>query len=261
MIDLNGRVAVISGAARGIGAATAHLFTQLGARVVVADLDEQEGAAVAAASPSGSAVFHRLDVSDADQWREVIDHAVATFGKLDILFNCAGIFAGVPTDAQPLDLYRRVIDINQVGTFLGIQAAIPAMRASGGGSIINVSSLAGVQGSPGPTLAYTASKFAVRGMTRAAAIEFGPENIRVNCLVPGNIDTPMNSGNPAVFRAVSDLASRQPIPRMGKAEECAAMVAFLASDAASFCTGADYYVDGGLLAGHPRGQADYSAEM
>ncbi|MGE3746918.1 MAG: SDR family oxidoreductase [Sphingomonadaceae bacterium] len=257
MFDLKDKVALISGGARGMGEAEAQLFCQLGAKVVIGDMRDGEGKAAAAKIGEASCAYVHLDVTRPESWQEAVAFVMERFGKLNVLVNNAGIFAGSPLATQSLEEYMRVININQVGTFLGIQAAIAPMREAGGGSIVNVSSLAGLQGSPGPTLAYTASKFAVRGMTRAAAIELGPLGIRVNVLIPGVIDTPMNTENPAVLSAVSDIARRQPIARLGHAIECARMAAFLASDASSYCTGSDFAADGGVLAGQLKSESSY----
>lgn len=260
MITLAGKVALISGGARGLGAAECALFADLGAKVMLGDVRADEARATAARIGEERCRFTPLDVTDPVSWREAVERTVTRFGRLDILVNNAGIFLGSPIEETTLDEYMRVVMINQVGTFLGMQAVVPAMRAAGGGSIVNVASVAGVLASPGPTLAYTATKFAVRGMTRAAAIELAPANIRVNVLVPGTFDTPMNSENAAVMRAVTATAARQPISRLGRADEIAPMAAFLASDAASYCTGADYMVDGGMLAGHLRSDESFSPD-
>ena len=249
MFDLAGKVALVTGGARGIGLAECRLFVELGAKVVLADLRMEEGRSAASAIGEARCVFGPLDVKQPDQWRSTVSVAVSHFGKLDCLVNNAGIFRATPIETATVEDYMEVVGINQVGTFLGIQAVIPAMRDAGGGSIVNVASTAGVQASPGPIIAYTASKFAVRGMTRSAAIELGPLGIRVNTLIPGMIETPMNTESEAVMKAISALARLQPIPRLGQADECARLAAFLLSDAASYCTGSDFAADGGFLAG------------
>lgn len=247
MFDLAGKVALISGGARGQGAAAAELFVELGAKVVIGDVLDAEGEKVAAGN--ASIVYTHLDVTVPEQWKGAVDLAVEKFGSLDILVNNAGIVGSGEIESQPLDEYMRIIMVNQVGTFLGMQAAVPAMRRAGGGSIVNVSSVAGVIGTPGPITAYTASKFAVRGMTKIAAIELGRYNIRVNCMIPGAILTPMNTSEPGMMAALEQSTLRQPVPRFAEAREPGQMVAFLASDASAFCTGGDYVVDGGILAG------------
>lgn len=249
MFDLKGKVALITGGASGIGLAECRLFIDLGAQVVLADVRAEEGRKHADALGADRCAFVELDVSKPDAWKAAVDRVVGRFGGLDCLLNNAGILRATPIETTDLADYMEIVNVNQVGTFLGIQAVVPAMRQRGGGSIVNVSSTSGVQGSPGSIIAYTASKFAVRGMTRAAAIELGPLRIRVNTLVPGVLDTPMNTTNPSVLGAVEALARLQPIPRLGQPEECARVAAFLCSDAASYCTGSDFVVDGGFLAG------------
>lgn len=249
MIDLQGKVALVTGGASGIGLAECQLFAELGAKVVLADVRVEEGQDATAAIGTNRCVFAALNVSQPEHWQAAVECAVTRFGRLDCLVNNAGIFRSTPIETTSATEYMDVVSVNQLGTFLGIQAVVPAMRDVGGGSIVNVASTAGVQASPGPVIAYTASKFAVRGMTRVAAIELGPLGIRVNTLIPGMIDTPMNRGNPAMLDAVSALARLQPIPRLGRPEECARLAAFLCSDAASYCTGSDFAADGGFLAG------------
>lgn len=248
MIDLDGKVVLVTGGARGIGLAQCRLFRELGARVVLADVRIEEGEE-AAGDLGSDCVFARLDVSDRGHWQAAVALALETFGRLDGLANTAGIFGATPLATASVEDYLRIVMVNQIGTFLGIQAVMEAMREAGGGSIVNYASTAGVQASPGPIIAYAASKFAVRGMTRSAAIELGPMGIRVNTLIPGMIDTPMNTDSSAMLAAVSALARLQPIARLGRAEECAKLAAFLLSDASSYCTGADFLADGGFLAG------------
>lgn len=231
MFDLVGKVALITGGASGIGLAMCRLFAELGARVVLAGVRVEEGRGVAAAIGAERCTFVQLDVAQPGQWTAVVGRAVEQFGKLDCLVNNAGIFRVTPIETASVADYMEVISINQLGTFLGMQAVVPATRDAGGGSIVNVASTAGVQASSGPVIAYTASKFAVRGMTRSAAIELGALGIRVNTLIPGMIDTPMNSIDPAMLGAVTALARLQPIPRLGQPEECARLAAFLSSDA------------------------------
>ena len=249
MFDLQGKVAVITGGASGLGLAECRLFIELGGRVVLADTAADEGQERARALGDEYCRFVKLDVSQPDQWKTAVNKTVEHFGALDCLVNNAGILRATPIETADAAQYMQTININQLGTFLGIQAVIPAMRERGGGSIVNIASTSGVSATPAPIIAYTASKFAVRGMTRAAAIELGPLGIRVNTVVPGILETPMNTSNPAVLKAVNSLTRLQPIARMGQPEECARMVAFLCSDAASYCTGADFTVDGGFLAG------------
>lgn len=249
MIDLSGKVALISGAARGQGAAEAQLFAQLGARVIVADVLEKEGRALAD-SIGTNASFVALDVSSRESWLAAIAHGVARFGDISVLVNNAGITRTGMIESMPEEAYMEVIRINQLGCFLGMQTIIPTMRSAGGGSIINISSMSAMIGMAGVS-AYVASKWAIRGMTKSAALELGRDNIRVNSVHPGAIDTAMI--NAPEFDGVDKAAMVRdlPVPRLGESIDVAKTVAFLASDASSYCSGAEYIVDGGYLAGTP----------
>jgi 3alpha(or 20beta)-hydroxysteroid dehydrogenase len=249
MGKLDGKVALISGAARGQGEAEARLFADEGAHVVLGDVLDELGEKVAA-EIGDAAVYRHLDVTDAAQWEAAVETAVSTFGKLDVLINNAGILRVGLIETQSLDEYLSVINVNQVGCWLGMKAAAAAIKAAGGGAIVNTSSTSGFIGMPGMT-AYTASKFAVRGMTKCAAMELGRFNIRVNSVHPGGIDTEMvripefgEIDSEAVYGGL-------PIPRVGKPEEVAKLMVFLASDDSSYCSGAEYLVDGGMTAGPP----------
>jgi 3alpha(or 20beta)-hydroxysteroid dehydrogenase len=245
---LSGKVALISGGARGQGAAEARAFIAEGAHVVIGDVLDEEGEQLANELGSAAHYVH-LDVTSEEDWAAAVAATVATFGSLGVLINNAGIMRLGPLDSQPTDDYRAVIEVNQFGCYFGMRAAIPALRANGGGSIVNTSSINGFIGLAGTT-AYGASKFAVRGMTRTAALELGHENIRVNAVCPGTIDTAMVSSPEFADVDKDAYFADQPIPRIGRAEEIAGMMVFLASDESSFCTGAEYLVDGGALAGH-----------
>lgn len=231
---------VITGGARGIGAATARLLAADGAQVMIADILDGEGAALAD-ELGDNAVYHRLDVTDEAQWQDALQAAEARFGTVNALFNNAGVvsFTGV-ADCTPEE-FRRVIDINLHGVFLGIRAAVPALRRAKGGVIINTCSTAGLQGYGG-IAAYVASKWGVRGLTKAAALDLAPDNIRVVSLHPGPIRTPMTEG-------LSDETTQaQPIARFGEADEVARMARFLLCEA-SYSTGSEFLVEGGAVAG------------
>ncbi len=245
---LDGKVALISGGARGQGEAEARLFATEGARVVVGDVLEKDCSRLAAELGQ---VAHAvpLDVTDEESWEQAVRETVGTFGKLDVLVNNAGIVRTGALEDMSLDDYMAVVSVNQVGVFLGMRAVVSAMRDAGGGSIINISSNAGMEGVEG-VIGYVASKWAVRGMTKTAAMELGRDGIRVNSVHPGGVNTPMI--NSAQFDGVDQDAvfGAQPIPRVGQPEEIARLVLFLASDESSFSTGAEFLADGGRMAGH-----------
>lgn len=251
---LDGKVALVTGGARGIGAADVRRFVAEGAQVLVTDVLDGEGAALVD-ELGDAAAYRRLDVTDPAAWTEAVDDATGRFGHLDVLANNAGIMFAGTLEATALDDYRRVVEVNQIGVFLGMQAVAPAMRAAGGGSIVNTSSLAGLAGYS-TVFAYVASKWAVRGMTKAAALELGHDGIRVNSIHPGAIDTPMIHDPSLPEGAIDELFATQPIPRVGRPEEVAALVTFLASDESSYCTGHEYVIDGGSLAGQALGSQD-----
>ena len=235
-----GKVALITGAARGMGAAHARRFIAEGASVVLGDILDAEGAALAAELGS-DARYIRLDVTKPDDWAAAVALCVADFGGLHILVNNAGIFGGAAIVDHPLDLWQRMIEINLTGVFLGIRAATRALVASGSGSIINISSVAGLRGAPGGS-AYVASKFGVRGLTKAVAAELAPFGVRCNSVHPGIIDTPMAEG-------LNTQGYDYPLGRMARSEEVTNLVLYLASDEASYSTGSEFIVDGGLTMG------------
>ena len=244
---LEGKVALVTGAARGQGEAEARRFVAEGARVVITDVLDTEGRALTA-SLGERAEYQRLDVADPAAWGSAIAATLARFGRLDILINNAGIGIVAPLDAISLDDHRRVIDINLHGVFLGMRAVKPAMLGSGGGSIVNIASIDGLVGVANMT-SYSASKFAVTGMTRSAALELGPVGIRVNSIHPGVIDSPMVREAPVAVRERLDrLLAKQAIPTMGRPEEVAALALFLASDEAKHLNGSEIAIDAGMTA-------------
>ncbi len=244
---LTGKTAIVSGAARGQGAAEVAALVQAGAAVVAGDvlLDE----VVALAGDLGdAAVGTHLDVTDPSSWAATVELAESTFGHLDILINNAGIAPFTPIIGADIDAFDRVVAVNQRGVYLGMAAAAPSMRDSGGGSIINISSIDGLIGMPFIS-GYVASKFAVRGMTKAAALELAAHGIRVNSVHPGFIDTPMIR-EPMGDAMAESLAAQVPLGRLGTVADIAHLVIFLASDESSYCTGSEFVIDGGVTAGH-----------
>ncbi len=243
---LDGKVALITGAARGQGAAAVRRFVAEGARVLAADVNDDAGAALAAET---GATYRHLDVREEGDWAAAVRAATDTFGRLDVLVNNAGVLHFSALTDTTLDDYLRVIWVNQIGTFLGMRAAAPALKAAGGGSIVNVSSIEGLAAAPFLT-AYTASKFAIRGMTKVAALELGPDGVRVNSVHPGMIDTQMISDAVGAEVDLSPVARRLALRRMGRVEDIAELVVFLASDESGYCTGAEFVADGGATATH-----------
>jgi 3alpha(or 20beta)-hydroxysteroid dehydrogenase len=231
---LDGKVAIISGGARGIGGAAARLFVEEGARVVVGDVLEDEGGALAG-ELGGSARFAPLDVTDPGAWSAVVELAQTTFGPVTTLVNNAGVVAVHSVADVVVEDYERVIAVNQTGVLLGMQAAYRAMAPQGGGSIMNVSSTAAMSAYPG-IISYVASKWAVRGMTKAAALEMAPVGIRVNSIHPGQIQTAINPGS---------STGGIPLGWRGVPENVAWLMVYLASDESAFTTGTEHVVDGG----------------
>ena len=240
---LDGKVAIITGAARGQGAAEARLFAAEGARVLLTDVLDDEGKA-AAAEIGAAAAYTHLDVADEQQWQAAVALAEERFGPVTVLVNNAGILAFQALHKTELADFDRIMRVNVHGVFLGMKSVTPSMSKAGGGSIVNISSTAGLQGMP-YVGAYVASKWAVRGLTKTAAIDLGHKNIRVNSVHPGGIDTPMVAGMPDD----APFYKRLPVPRMGSADEAARAVLFLASDEASYIAGAELAVDGGASCG------------
>jgi NAD(P)-dependent dehydrogenase (short-subunit alcohol dehydrogenase family) len=241
---LEGKVALISGAARGMGECEARLFVREGARVVLGDVLEEQGQRVAK-ELGAAATFVRLDVTVESDWQKAVATAEQTYGKLHILVNNAGIVRMAPLDETSLEMWNEVIAVNQTGVFLGMKQAIPAMRRAGGGSIINISSVAGLVGLSNIP-AYQASKGAVRLLTKNAAVQYAKEKIRVNSVHPGRIETPMTTQLDPTRREM--VLSMTPLGRDGKPEEVAYGVLYLASDESSFVTGAELVIDGGFTA-------------
>jgi 3alpha(or 20beta)-hydroxysteroid dehydrogenase len=245
---LQGKIALISGAARGMGEATARLFIAEGAEVLLTDVIDDEGEALAEELGEHAAYCH-LDVTSEASWQKAIGFAEATFGAVNVLVNNAGVLRAIPMPAMSLEDYQSVIDVNQTGVFLGMKSVVPSMMEAGGGSIVNTSSIDGFQGSPALT-AYVAAKFAVRGMTRVAALELAAAGIRVNTVCPGATRTRMMDCPDMAGIDIDALASRMaPMGRMGESTEVANATVFLASDESSYVTGTDITVDGGTLAG------------
>ncbi|HBZ72379.1 MAG TPA: 3-alpha-hydroxysteroid dehydrogenase [Deltaproteobacteria bacterium] len=249
MSRVAGKVALITGAARGQGEAEAREFVAEGAKVVLGDVMDDLGKAVAE-SLSDHALYLHHDVSREESWANFVATAVQTFGRIDVLVNNAGILHAAPIAEIKLEDYLRVIHVNQVGCLLGMKSVIPHMAKAGGGSIINISSIAGLEGAIG-LVSYVSSKFAIRGMTKTAALELGRVGIRVNSICPGGIDTPMGRGGSEGFENVDSNAWYRALPlqRIGKPEEVAKLALFLASSESAYCTGAEFVIDGGALAG------------
>jgi 3alpha(or 20beta)-hydroxysteroid dehydrogenase len=241
--SLDGKVAIVTGAARGQGRAEAELFAREGATVVLADVLDDVGAAAAAAIGRGARYTH-LDVTDEDAWEQAVADTVAETGGVDVLVNNAAVFHRRALEDETVDGMQQLWSVNLLGPFLGMRTVAAAMRERGGGSIVNVSSAAGLTGFAWQS-AYGSTKWALRGLTKVAAIELGASGIRVNSVHPGVVDTEMIAGLHA------DRFTGAPLARCAQPEEIAAVVRFLASDEASYLTGAELAVDGGMLAGPP----------
>jgi 3alpha(or 20beta)-hydroxysteroid dehydrogenase len=242
---LAGKVALVSGGARGMGASHVRMLVGEGAKVVFGDILDDEGKALAdEINASGDAArYVHLDVTQPDQWDAAVATATGEFGKLNVLVNNAGIVALGQLKNFDLGKWQKVIDVNLTGTFLGMRVAVEPMTAAGGGSIINVSSIEGLRGAPA-VHPYVASKWAVRGLAKSAALELAPHNIRVNSVHPGFIRTPMTANLP------EDLVTI-PLGRPGEAREVSTFVLFLASDESSYATGTEFVMDGGLVTDVP----------
>lgn len=241
---LEGKVAVVTGGARGLGAAIVRCFAEAGAAVVIADILDDVGGLLAE-QVAGSR-FEHLDVSSEQNWQDVIAATESACGPVSILVNNAGVSGLSLIEDMTEEAYMRVIRINQVSVFLGMKSVVASMRRAGGGSIINLSSIAGLKGTP-TAVAYAASKFAVRGMTKVAAIEFGPSAIRVNSIHPGSFDTDMVRGSDGEIKdVIHDVMRGLPAGRLGDPDEIAQMALLLASDEMRIATGAEFVLDGGV---------------
>lgn len=240
---LDDKVAIITGGARGMGASHVRTFVKEGAKVVFTDLNEEGGQALA--NELGENVkFVKQDVTKADDWETVITETVNTFGPVNILVNNAGISMNKTIFDMTEEDYRKIVEINQVSVFLGMKAVVPSMQKTGNGSIINISSMNGLVAG---AIGYTDTKFAVRGMTKAAAVQLAGLGIRVNSVHPGVIETPMVTEGDAV-EAIKEFAKHIPLKRMAQSEEVSNLVLFLASDESSYSTGSEFIIDGGLTA-------------
>ena len=239
---VDGKVVLISGGARNIGGATARMLVAEGAEVVIGDLLDEEGEALADELGDAARYVH-LDVTQPDDWKSAVAFAVSEFGKLNVLFNNAGIFNGAPINRFKLEQWQQMLDVNLTGPFLGIRAATDALIAAGGGSIINTSSIEGLRGTPWAH-GYVASKWGLTGLTKSVALELAPHGIRVNSIHPGRIRT-------AATDQMPDDLIPIPLGRPGLPEEVATFALFLASDESSFATGAEFVVDGGTVSQIP----------
>ncbi len=243
---LDGKVALITGGARGMGAEHARLFIKEGAKVIITDVLEAEGQKTAK-ELGEHCVFFKHDVTSAKEWENVIAEGEKAFGPIGVLVNNAGIVIQKPLDHLTEEDFTKLNDINTKGVFLGMKLILPSMRKAKHGSIVNISSISGMVGQPA-TLAYNASKFAVRGMTKSAATELGPEGIRVNSIHPGIIDTPMTQ-DPALQDVLEQMLQTIPLRRKAQPIEVSYLALYLASDESSYSTGSEFIVDGGLIAG------------
>ena len=245
---LEGKVAIVTGGSRGTGEATARRFVREGASVVLADILDEQGRKLAA-ELGDRALYVRLDVTQERAWEACLEQTLARYGKLDILVNNAAVLHIAPLEETSLADWERLTRVNQTGPFLGIKVCAKAMRAAGGGSIVNVSSIDGLEGMS-YVAAYASTKWALRGLSKCAALELGPDGIRVNTVCPaGGSDEMAAPWRPPGSKDTSGYMDKRPIPRRGTVEEIAAMILFLASDEASFCTGGDFPVDGGHSCG------------
>ncbi len=246
---LENKVALITGAASGMGESAAHMFAKEGSRVMIADILEDEGTAVAEAIKlsGGDASFVALDVTNEAQWRAGVDTTVAMYGRLDILVNNAGL-SGAVTDRMDVEYFDRLMAVNARGNFLGMKYAIPAMQKIGGGSIVNMSSMSGIVGQEFVHMGYNGAKAAIRLMTKSAAVQYAKDGIRVNSVHPGLMPPMRTSVSAADPKLRQKIIESIPMRRAGRVEEAAYAIVFLASDEASYITGTELVVDGGAVA-------------
>lgn len=243
MTKLLDKVAIVTGGARGMGESHVRRFVEEGAKVVFTDINEEVGEKLAA-ELGDNALFVKHDVTDEAGWQEVVEKTEAAFGPVNVLVNNAGISMSKSIFDMSVEEYKKIIDINQVSVFIGIKAVLPSMQKAEGGSIVNISSMNGIVGG---AVGYTDSKFAVRGLTKAAALQVGHLGIRVNSVHPGVIETPMVTEGDAVEQ-IKEFAKHIPMRRMAQSEEVTNMVLFLASEESSYSTGSEFIIDGGLTA-------------
>ena len=245
---LEGKVAIVTGGSRGTGEATARRFVSEGAKIVIADIRDELGTNLAA-ELGDSARYVHLDVTQENDWANGLMATREAFGGVDVLVNNAALLLVAPIEGTSLEDWNRILRVNQTGVFLGIRAVAPEMRKSGGGSIVNVSSIDGLEGM-NFVAAYASTKWALRGLSKCAALEFGRDGIRVNTVCPaGGSDEMAAPWRPPGTEDTSGYADRRPIQRRGTVDEIAALILYLASDEASFCTGGDYPIDGGHSCG------------
>jgi 3alpha(or 20beta)-hydroxysteroid dehydrogenase len=251
---LSGKVALVTGAASGMGEATSRLFAAEGARVFLTDINTTRGKEVES-ELAGNGTFHHLDVTSAEEWDGAVARCRNEFGRIDILLNSAGIGRGGRIEDETVEDHEQLLRVNVTGVWNGIRAVLSTMSTQRAGSIINISSIDGLVGVPG-VASYVASKFAVTGLTKSVALEVGHRGIRVNSIHPGAIATPMMGGHEeTVFESLQ--IARQAIPRLGRADEIANLALFLASEDSSYCTGASFVIDGGHTAGPYRANFPY----